>query len=197
MHRAFRMAAAIAMICAGSASAQEARPVADAIGGVKRHVAQQCSYARQQDLSSLQGFEREKIDAMLKMNCDCMPAELERAAADLSAGDENAITTKQAFVARMRVAAATCAGGLVRTQIRDRCEAEDEAALGVRDKKSYCGCVAAKVRGLDDEALALAASTSHRNFQRKAQARALGGPEPVPERTAVDEIQDACKAASG
>jgi hypothetical protein len=57
--------------------------------------------------------------------------------------------------------------------------------------------VAEKVRGLDDEALALAASTSHRNFQRKAQARALGGPEPVLERTAVDEIQDACKAASG
>ena len=197
MHRAFRMAAAIAMVIAGNAGAQEIRPVADAVAGMQRHVAQQCSYARQQDLSTLQGFEREKIDAMLKMNCECMPAEIGRAAADLNGGDENALTTKDAFVKRMRAATATCAARLVRTQILERCEAEDVGALGVQDKNAYCGCVAEKVRGLDDEALATAASASHQNFRRRAQARALGAPEPASEETAIDRIRETCKGTPG
>jgi hypothetical protein len=195
MNRLALVAATMAAAVAFNIGAQERRPVADAIGAMKRHVGQQCSFARQQDLPALQGFEKEAIGAMLEMNCVCMPGEIERAAADLTRGDENAMTTKDAFVARMRTASATCAARLVRGQILERCEAEDVAALGVQDQQGYCGCVAERVRGLDDEALATAAATSHRNFQRRALARKQGEPEPVAVRTAVDDIKDACRDA--
>ena len=196
MKRVVAIAMAFGVFAAFETAAQEARPVADVMAALKQHVASQCSLARARVSSSTHSLDKEQASAMVKMSCECLPSELEQVALDLGGGKEGATTTQEAFLARMKVALSACAARLVRADILSRCESEREEALGVSDRKAYCGCVSERVRALDDASIAMAASTAHRNLQERAQARREGTTNPVPAPTAVDSIKEACKRAA-
>lgn len=184
------------MIAALESAAQEERPVTTLITAVNARVEQQCAISRQRMSSSTQPFEKEQASAFVKLNCDCLPAEVERAAIDLSAGNEAATTTKAAFVSRIQAAVIICAARLVRSEVVTRCAGESAGSLGVADKKAYCGCLSERLDALDDDTIATAAATKHKNFQEEVQARIKGEPEPAPIPTVVDSIELVCKQAS-
>ena len=145
---------------------------------------------------STQPLDKELAGFLVKMNCECLPGEVDRAGSDLSAGKGNATTTQGAFLSRMKIAVNVCSARLFRAEILTRCEGETEAALGVTDKKAYCGCLSAKVNALDDDTIATAAATANRNFQDRVQAKSKGQADPAPNPTVLDNIEQACKPAA-
>lgn len=190
------VAMTIGVIGAFEAVAQEERPVAGLIAAVHAQVEQQCALGRKRMSSSTRPFEIERASAFVKLNCDCLPAEIERAATDLGAGKEAATTTQAAFTSRFKMAVDSCVARLVRSDFASRCAGESESTLGVTDKKAYCGCVTDRVNILDDQTIATVAATKYKNFQDKVQARIKAEPEPVPVPTALDGIEAACRQSS-
>lgn len=186
---------AIGLFAALEAVAQEELPVKDVIAAVKAQVEQQCSLGRERMSSSTQPFEKAQASALARMNCDCLPAEIDRAASDLSAGKESATTTQAAVVSRLETAVNVCAARLVRNDVSAACEREKESVLGVTNKKAYCGCLSEKLNALDDDTIAMDARTQYKNFQNKVQARINGKSEPVPIPTVLDGLEKACKQA--
>ncbi len=184
------------MIASLETAAQEEKPVTTLFAAVNAGVEQRCAISRQRMSSSTQPFEKEQASAFVKLNCDCLPAEVERAEIDLSAGNEAATTTKAAFLARLQVAFNSCAARLLRSEVVTRCAGESEDTLGVANKKAYCGCLSERLNALDDDTIATAAATKYNHFQEKVQARINGDPEPAPISTVVDSIELACKQAS-
>jgi hypothetical protein len=174
-------------------SAQDRRPVASIMPLVEEQMAQQCSLGRQRLAAATEGLAKEQAGSMVKISCDCMPRELERAKADLSGGDDQAMVTQEAFLSRMRVALSACAARLLRAEIGDRCEAETERTGGVTNIRAYCRCVSDRLRRVDDETLATASTVAQQNFETRARARAQGQPDPTPVPTAIDEIKEECK----
>jgi hypothetical protein len=189
------IAIAVGVIAAFEAAAQEERPVTSVVAVFKKHIAAQCALSRERMSSSTQSFAKEEAAVLVKMNCDCLPSEIERVATDLSAGKEQATTTQAAFLSRMKVAVTSCAAKLSRADAQERCEGENKEVLGVSDKKAYCGCVSERLNALDDDAIVTADSTAYRNFQDKVQAKMKGQPPPTPVPTVFDGIEKACKQA--
>ena len=190
------MVVAMGAIAALETGAQEEQPVTDVIAAVKQHIALQCKLARERQSSSAQPFEKDFSSVLVRMNCDCLPGEIDRAGSHLSAGKENAMTTQPAFLSRMKIAHNTCSARIFRADIPARCEGETEAALGVADKKAYCGCLSGRVNALDDDTIATAAATANRNFQDRVQAKIKGEPAPAPTPTVLDGIEQACRQAA-
>lgn len=189
-----RLISGILMVCLTQAvTAQELQPVKDAMTLVKREMARQCATGRQQLASAEEGFQKEQAASMTQVACDCMPRELERVEMDLSGGDPEATTTRDAFLSRMHAAVSTCTAQFARLEVGNRCERETEATLGVKNKATYCKCVSAGVAELDDATIVEASTTALQHFRRKQQAKALGSEEPAPTPTAIDAIMERCK----
>lgn len=193
MKRTAGFAVALAGLMAQAALAQDEQSVVGIMAKVKQQIASQCAQSRSRMTTASGSYETEQASATAKMSCECMPKEVDRAEADLSGGRQDATTSREAFVARMRVALTTCAADLVRAQTPGQCEAESKSALGVGDKKAYCACVSERLNALDNETIAMAASAAHRNMQNRVKARAAGLPDPQAAPTAIDGIKESCK----
>jgi hypothetical protein len=189
------IAIAMGAIAALETAAQDEQPVASVIAAVKEHFASECSLARGRMASSTQALDRELASVVVRMNCECLPAEIDRAGADLSAGNAQATTTQAAFLSRMKIVVNTCTARVFRADVLTRCEGE--AVPGVADKKAYCGCLSARLDALDDNAIATAAATANRNFRESAQAKSKGLPAPAPNPTVLDGIEQECRRAAG
>lgn len=130
---------------------------------------------------------------LARLNCDCLPAEMDRVEADLSGGEANASATPAAFLSRIKIAFNACAARIARADMVAACAAGDASKLGVANKPIYCGCLSEGLKALDDDAIVIAAARTHKNSQDRVRARMKGGPEPVPPPTAVDRLEQRCK----
>ncbi|ACM18555.1 hypothetical protein Geob_0182 [Geotalea daltonii FRC-32] len=175
------------------AAAQEKQPVAIIIAALNARVEAQCSIARMRQSLASTAYEKAQVNAAVKMNCECLPPEIERAGNDLSGGNPDATITEKVYETRLKAAINLCVAKGVREDIQTRCENEDITALGITDKKAYCGCVVRQVKGLSDEAIASASTVTKMHFEEKVRARMEGKPDPVSPLTAIDEVTNFCK----
>jgi hypothetical protein len=194
--RATVVAMTIVAMAPFGTTAQEERPVAQVIAAVKEQMASQCALGRKILASSTRPIDKEQASILVKMTCDCLPGEIDRAGAELSAGRENAMTTQAAYLSRMKIAFNACSARVAREDMLARCESAEPADLGVANKKIYCECMSGKLSALDDETISTAAIAAHKNFEDKVQARLKGQPDPVPSATALDDMEKACKQAT-
>jgi hypothetical protein len=187
------IAFAVPMLVALHAAAQEEKPVSDLMAEAKAHFEAQCSLARSSASSAAGARQKDQAIMLTRLNCDCLPAELERVGSDLSAGKANATATPAAFLARVKMALNACAARIARADMVATCAAGDASKLGVANKPIYCGCLSEGLKSLDDDTIVIAAARTHKNFQDRARARTKGAPEPVPPPTAVDRLEQRCK----
>ena len=134
---------------------------------------------------------------LARLNCDCLPAEMERVASDLSAGKANATATPAAFLSRVKTAFNACAARIARADIVASCAAGDASKLGVANKPIYCGCLSEGLKALDDNTIVSAAARVHRNSEDRVRARSKGRPKPVIAPSAVDSLEQRCKELAG
>jgi hypothetical protein len=87
------IAFAVPMLVALHAAAQEEKPVSDLMAEAKAHFEAQCSLARSSASSAAGARQKDQAIMLTRLNCDCLPAELERVGPDLSAGKANATAT--------------------------------------------------------------------------------------------------------
>lgn len=196
MRSAAAIAMAIGALAAFDAVAQEERAVTSLIAAARAQVEQQCELGRRRLSSGTLPSEKEQAAVLVKMHCDCLPAELARAETDLAGGNAEATTTRAAFTSRLQTALNSCTARLVRSDLASRCADGSEDLPGVADRKAYCGCLSEKLNALDDQTIATVAATKYRNFRDKVQASIDGEPEPVPIPTVVDGFELACKQAN-
>lgn len=179
------------------AAAEEEKPVSELMAEAKAHFAAQCALARNSASSAAGPRQKDHAITLARLNCDCLPPELERVASDLSAGKANATATPAAFLSRVKTALNACAARIARADMVATCAAGDASKLGVASKPIYCGCLSEGLKALDDDTIAIAAASAHRNSQARVQARMKGRPEPVAPPTAVDRLEQRCKELAG
>ncbi len=189
------VAIAIGLFAALETAAQEELPVKVVITAVKAQARQQCSLGLERMSSRTHPFEKQQASALERMNCDCLPAEIDRAALDLSGGKESATITQVAFLSRLKIAVNACAVQLVQADVAAACQGENKSVLGVTDKKAYYGCQPEKLNALDYDTIAQDATTKYKNIQNKVYARMNDEAEPVPIPTLLDGIEKVCKQA--
>lgn len=187
------IAFAVPMLVAFRAAAEEQKPVSELMAEAKAHFETQCALARSSASSAAGSRQKDQAIMLARLNCDCLPSELERAGSDLSAGKTNATATPAAFLSRVKIAFNACAARIARADISATCAAGDAAKLGVTHKPIYCGCLSEGLKALDDDTIVTAAASAHRNSQDRVRARMKGRPEPVPPPTALDRLEQRCK----
>lgn len=191
------MAFAVPMLAALHATAQDEKAVSALAAEAKAHFAGQCSLARSSASSAAGSRQRDQAVMLARLNCDCLPAEMERVASDLSAGKANATATPAAFLSRVKTAFNACAARIARADIVASCAAGDASKLGVANKPIYCGCLSEGLKALDDDTIVSAAARVHRNSEDRVRARSKGRPEPVIAPSAVDSLEQRCKELAG
>lgn len=187
------LAFAVPMLVALHAAAEERKPVSELVAEARAHFETQCSLARSSASSAAGSRQKDQAVMLARLNCDCLPSELDRVGSDLSAGKANATATPTAFLSRVKTAFNACAARIARADIVATCAAGDAAKLGVANKPIYCGCLSEGLKALDDDTIVTAAASAHRNSQDRVRARAKGRPEPVSPPTAVDRLEHRCK----
>jgi hypothetical protein len=190
------IAIALGALAAVATAAEEERPVSSVMAAVKAQIAAECGLARDRASSAAEASEKEFAESVARLNCDCLPAEIDRAGADLSGGKEDASTTQPVFLSRMKIALDTCVARLIRTDTATRCVSEAKDVADGADRQVYCQCLSDRLGALGDEALAAAAAAGNRNLQERARARISGQAEPAATPTALDEIEQTCGQAA-
>ncbi len=181
----------ISAVVVSDASAQEKQPVSQLMATVKQRMESACSAGRGHQASAGTEHERKMASSSVKLNCDCLPAELDKAAADIGKPDTE--LTQAEFLAKIAVPLNFCAGKMFRADIVEACAAQSETVLGVSNKPAFCGCMGERLNALSDEAIASNAISARKNFEARIQARREGKPDPGKTPTLIDEIHAACK----
>lgn len=106
-------------------------PVGELMAEANAHFAAQCSLARASASSAAGSRQKDQAILLARLNCDCLPAEMDRVASDLGAGKTNASATPSAFLSRVKIAFNACAARITRADILASCAAGDASQLGV------------------------------------------------------------------
>ena len=187
----------VALACsmiAHEANTEERRPLSDVMPLLRAQMTAQCTSGRERLSGVTDALAKDQAGSMVKIACDCMPPEIDRATDDLQNNGYGGLITQEEFLTRMHLALTRCTARTLRDEIGTRCETESAEKLGVVDKKSYCGCVSTRVGALDDQTLAAATTAARQHWEAKARARLNNEPSPpAPPRSAVDEIREDCK----
>jgi hypothetical protein len=190
------VAIALGAFAALATAAEDERPVSSVVAAVKAQITAECDLARDRASISTEASEKEFAASVARLNCDCLPTEIDRAGVDLSGGKEDALVTQPAFLSRMKIALDTCVARLIRTETATRCVSEAKDVPEGADKKLYCQCLSDRLDALEDAALAAAAAAGNRNVQERARARISGQTEPAGTTTALDQIEQTCRQAA-
>jgi len=190
------VAIALGAFAALATAAEGERPVSSVVAAVKSQLAAECDLARDRASIATEASEKEFSASVARLNCDCLPTEIDRAGVDLSAGKKDASITQPAFLSRMKIALDTCIAKLIRTDTATRCVSEAKDLPEGADKKVYCQCLSDRLDALEDEALAAAAAAGNRNLQERARARIGGQAEPAVTTTALDQIEQTCRQSA-
>jgi hypothetical protein len=172
-------------------------PVGELMAEANAHFAAQCSLARASASSAAGSRQKDQAILLARLNCDCLPAEMDRVASDLGAGKTDASATPSAFLSRVKIAFNACAARITRADILASCAAGDASQLGVANKPIYCGCLSEGLKALDDDTIVIAAARVHKNSQDRVRAKSKGRPEPVPPPSALDRLEQRCKELAG
>ncbi len=195
MKKAFREVAAVIGLLSAmalpNAWAQDKQPASELMAAVKQRMESTCSMGRAQQSSAGTDHEKKLASSVVKMNCECLPAEIDKVAAEFSKPD--AEFTRAEFMAKIAGPINFCAGKMFRADVIETCGAQTEATLGVSNKQAFCGCMAERVNALSDDAIASNAIAARKNYEARVQARREGKPDPGRSLSLMDEIQAACK----
>lgn len=191
------VALALPMLVALHAAAEEQKPVSELMVDAKAHFATQCSLARSSASAAAESRQKDQAITLARLNCDCLPSELERVGSELSAGKADATATPAVFLSRVKTAFNACAAQIARADIVATCAAGDASRLGVAHKPIYCGCLSEGLKALDDDTIVRAAASAHKNSQDAVRARTKGRPKPARAPTALDRLERRCKELAG
>lgn len=159
---------------------------------LKARAGAQCHRA-EQAVAVAQNDDDRALAKLLQGNvCDCFPAEMDKVASSHSGPDEIA---RDDLLKLLEQATDVCAARQFRQSAERMCLLDQARATEVSDPAALCACFAQGVQGLTDQAIGDASREAFQAFQARVAAKSEGRPVPPPVESAMDRINNACKAA--
>lgn len=178
----------------GAAAAEDVKPLRDFVGAIKQGLTMKCQSGPPLVGPGQTAEDRELTRLPYEMQCECLPAELDKAVESQGSSALAASVTKEQGLAFIRAPFATCGARLTRRTLVKQCPRDESIAADVAQRAAICGCIAESLAKLPDEELTEASMVAHRNFGKRARARAASAPEPQLEPDAIGDLVKACKA---
>jgi hypothetical protein len=155
---------------------------------------QQCEEYREVAKAATGEREKLKADITVKLQCECMPAQL---ATLTGKSDLSKEVTKDEALALVTPLHERCAALGMREFLVSSCPIVETPDPGIKDQKAYCACVAGQVEKLSDAEFITAAMAVQTDYDARAPARKEGKPEPPKRTGTLPEFENLCRAEQG